>query len=121
LTILGGSLDLPVRPVRPGDAALPPMPVAETAAPARDTLGFEQGGEGEYHLDIEDDDPTSAVAEMRKVETKRRGDWQVRWQVRMRLTCTREAFRLQAGLDAHEGDQEVCHREWDCAIPRDLI
>jgi hypothetical protein len=39
----------------------------------------------------------------------------------MRLTCTREAFRLQAGLDAHEGDQEVCHREWDCAIPRDLI
>jgi putative CocE/NonD family hydrolase len=121
VTILGGTLDLPVRPARPEDAALPAFPVAETAEPARDTLGFELGGEGKYHLDIEDDDPASAIAEMRKVETKRRGDWRVRWRVWMRLTCTREAFRLQASLDAHEGDKEVCRREWDCVITRDLI
>ena len=58
---------------------------------------------------------------MRRVETKRRGDWQVRFETWMRLTCTRDAFRLQAGLSARAGDEEVCHREWDCAIPRDLV
>jgi hypothetical protein len=38
----------------------------------------------------------------------------------MRLTCTREAFRLQAGLLAYEGEKEVCRREWDHVIARDL-
>ena len=77
--------------------------------------------EGKYHLDVKDDDPTSAVAEMRRAETKRRGDWQVRSEVWMRLSCTRDAFRLQASLSARAGDEEVCQREWDCAIPRDLV
>jgi hypothetical protein len=50
----------------------------------------------------------------------RRGDWRVRFETWMRLTCTRDGFRLQAGLLAHEADKEICRREWDCAIPRDL-
>jgi predicted acyl esterase len=121
VTILGGALDLPARPPRPEDAALPTLPAAETATPVRDTLGFKLDTEGKYHLDVKDDDPTSAVAEMRRAETKRRGDWQVRSDVWMRLSCTRDAFRLQASLSAHAGDEEVCQREWDCAIPRDLV
>jgi predicted acyl esterase len=121
VTILAGTLDLPSRPPRAEDAALPALPVAETAAPARDTLGFKGDTDGKYHLDIKDDDPTSAVAEMRRRETRQRGDWQVRFETRMRLTCTSDAFRLEAGLLAHEGEKEVCRREWDCAIPRDLI
>ena len=121
VTILAGTLDLPSRPARPEDAALPPLPAAETAPPARDTLGFEGNTDGKYHLDIKDDDPTSAVAEMRRAETKRRGDWRVRFETSMRLTCTRDAFRLQASLSARAGDEEVCQREWDCAIPRDLV
>ncbi len=121
VTILGGTLDLPVRPSRSGDASLPPLPAAETAMPARDTLGFELGGEGKFHLDIGDDDPTSAVAEMRRVQIKRRGDWQVRLETSMQMSCTNEAFRLQARLRAFAGDEEVCSRDWDCAIPRDLV
>ena len=120
VTILDGTLDLPARWPRQEDAALPLLPMAETAAPAADTLGFEQGGEGKYDVDIKDDDPLSAVAEMRKVQTKRRGDWQVRFETSMRLTCTSEAFRLQAALRASEGATEVCHRDWDCTIARDL-
>ena len=85
-----------------------------------DTLGVEVKTDGKYHLDIKDDAPTSAVAEMRRSETRRRGDWQVRFENWMRLTCTRDAFRLQAILSAREGDQEVCHRELDCVIPSDL-
>jgi hypothetical protein len=121
VTILGGALDLPARPPRPQDASLPSLPAAETATPVRDTLGFKLDTQGKYHLDVKDDDPTSAVAEMRRAETKRRGDWQVRSDVWMRLSCTRDAFRLQASLSARAGDEEVCQREWDCAIPRDLV
>ena len=121
VTILAGTLDLPSRPSRPEDAALPRPPVAETAPPARDSLGVEVDTDGKYHLDIKDDDPTSAVAEMRRAKTMRRGDWRVRFETTMRLTCTRNAFRLQAGLSAREGDEEVCHRKWDCVIPRDMV
>ena len=121
VTILAGTLDLPSRPPRPEDATLPSLPIAETAPPARDTLGFEVTTDGKYHLDIKDDDPISAVAEMRRSETRRRGDWQVRWEVSMRLTSARDAFRLQADLRAWEGEEQVCRREWDRAIPRDLV
>jgi hypothetical protein len=121
VTILGGTLDLPARLPRPEDASLPTLPSAETAPPANDTLGFEVATDGKYHLDIKDDDPTSAIAEMRRVESRRRGDWQVRFEASMRLTCAGDAFRLQASLSAREGDKEVCQREWDCAIPRDLV
>lgn len=121
VTIHGGMLDLPARSPRQEDEALPPLPMPETAPPAADTLGLELGGESKYDLDIRDDDPLTAVAEMRRVQTKRRGDWQVRFETWLRMSCTREAFRLQASLRASEGDQEVCHREWDSMIPRDLV
>jgi hypothetical protein len=39
----------------------------------------------------------------------------------MRMSCTREAFRLQASLRAFDGDEEVCSRTWDRIIPRDLV
>ena len=48
------------------------------------------------------------------------GDWQVRIETQMRLSCTRDAFLLRASLRAWEGSGEVCHREWDRSIPRDL-
>ena len=39
----------------------------------------------------------------------------------MRMSCTREAFRLEASVRAFDGDEEVCRREWDRSIPRDLV
>jgi hypothetical protein len=119
--ILGGALDLPARLPRPEDQSLPTLPTAETATPVRDTLGIKVDTEGKYDLDIKDDDPTSAVAEMRRAESRRRGDWQVHSEVWMRLSCTHDAFRLQASLSARVGDEEVCHSEWDYVIPRDLV
>jgi predicted acyl esterase len=132
LTIVGGTLDLPVRSPQAADAALPPLPDPETATPERptvirpglvriDRLGLELGTEGKFAFDITDDDPLSATAEMQRTETIQRDAWQVRIETRMRLSCTRDAFLLQASLRAWEGDSEVCHREWDCSIPRDLV
>ncbi len=131
VTIFGGTLDLPVRPPRAADA-LPPLPGPETATPEEattirpgvvriDRLGLELGTEGKFAFDIKDDDPLSATAEMRRVETKQRGAWQVRIETQMHLSCTRDAFLLRATLRAWEGTSEVCHREWDRSIPRDFV
>jgi predicted acyl esterase len=132
LTIFAGTLDLPARPAQPEDESLPSLPEPETATPERatplrpgvgriDRLGLEHSYEGKYAFDMKDDDPLSAAAEMRKTETKRRGAWQVRIETQMRLSCTRDAFRLSASLRAWDGDSEVCRREWDRSIPRDLV
>jgi uncharacterized protein len=130
LTVFGGTLDLPVRPTRAD--SLPSLPGPETATPERatvirpglvriDRIGLEQGTEGKFAFDIKDDDPLSAVAEMQRTETIQRDDWQVRIETSMRLSCTRDAFLLRASLRAWEGAREVCHREWDQSIPRDLV
>jgi predicted acyl esterase len=132
LTIFGGTLELPLRPTQAADAALPELPGPKTATPERptvirpglvriDRLGLELGTEGKFAFDITDDDPLSATAEMQRTETIRRDAWQVRIETRMRLSCTRDAFLLQASLHAWEGASEVCHREWDRSIPRDLV
>ena len=111
---------------------MPPLPGPETATPERptavrpgvvriDRIGLELGTEGKFTSDIKDDDPLSAVVEMRKTETKQRDAWQIRIETAMRLSCTRDAFLLRATLRAWEGTREVCHREWDRSIPRDLM
>jgi uncharacterized protein len=130
LTIFGGALELPVRPAR--DEALSPLSGPESATPERptivrpgvvriDRIGLELATEGKFAFDIKDDDPLSAVAEMRRSETISRDAWQVRIETYVRLSCTREAFLLKATLSAWEGTSEVCHREWKRSIPRDLV
>jgi uncharacterized protein len=47
--------------------------------------------------------------------------WQIRIETQMRLSCTRDAFLLEASLRAYEGEQEVCRRDWDRAIARDFL
>ncbi|WP_456269056.1 CocE/NonD family hydrolase [Kushneria sp. AK178] len=51
----------------------------------------------------------------------RRSDWQVHTRTYTRLTATAEAFRIQATLDAWEGDTRVYSQSWDERIPRDLV
>jgi len=131
VTILGGTLELPGRPLLPVDP-LQPMPRAETAPPERprqvrpgvmrfDRIGLEVGNEWTFRHDIRDDDPLSALAEMRRTMTVAREDWRVRIETSMRMTCSREAFRLEASMRAFEGDQEVTTRRWDQSIPRDMV
>jgi uncharacterized protein len=131
VTIFGGMLDLPVRPSRP-EEALPPLPAPETAPPERptvvrpgvvriDRIGLEQAIEGRFSFNIDEDDPLSASAESHRTATISREAWQVRIETGIRLSCTRDAFQLKATLRAQEGAIEVCHREWDLSIRRDLV
>jgi hypothetical protein len=50
-----------------------------------------------------------------------RGDWRVRTLTRTLMTSDPENFRLQATLDAYEGDTRVFATSWDETIPRDLV
>jgi putative CocE/NonD family hydrolase len=131
LTILGGTLDLPVRSPQAIDE-LPPLQDPVTAPPEQttvigpgivriDRLGLELGSDNKAAFHIEEDDPLSAVAELRRVATISRGAWRVRIETAIRLSCTADDFLLRASLRAHEGASEVCHRVWDCSIPRDFM
>jgi uncharacterized protein len=135
LSIFAGTLDLPVRAAQATDALLAPLPGPESAPPERPTLsrrgemrierieriGLELGTASKSQYHIEPDDPLSAIAELRRTQTMGRESWQIRIETRTRLACTRDAFLLQAILRAFEGATEVCHREWDRAIPRDFL
>jgi len=134
LLISGGTLDLPVRPPR-GTEGLSPLPGPESGAPEKptvirdgdmrieriDRIGLELGTESKSLLHVEDDDPLSAVNELRRTWTMSRGAWQIRVETQMRLSCNRDVFLLQASLRAWEGAKEVCRREWDRSIPRDFL
>jgi uncharacterized protein len=135
LLISGGALDLPVRPPRSTDALLPPLPGPESAPPEKptiirrgdvrieriDRIGLELATESKSQFHVEENDPLSAVAELRRTQTMSRDAWQVRTETQMRLSCTRNAFLLQGSLRAWEGANEVCRREWDRAIARDYL
>jgi putative CocE/NonD family hydrolase len=132
VTIHGGTLDLPVRPAQAVDATLASLPGPETATPERplvvrpgvvriERLGLEFANQGKFAFDLVDDDPLSATASMQRSATITRGSWQVRIETTMRLSCTRDAFLLHATLRAWEGAVEVCHRDWERTIPRDLV
>jgi hypothetical protein len=132
VTVFGGQLELPVRAAPAADAALPALPPPETADPEAITVlrpgvvridrsGIELGGEGSFEAHIDPDDPLSAVAEMQQSQTISRGDWRIRIETAMRMSCTRDAFLLRATMRAMEGDAEVCRREWDSSVPRRLV
>ena len=129
MTVFGGSLELPVRAPAAADALLPPLPEPETAPPEPttevrqgvvriDRLGLELGTEGSFNSHIDEDDPLSAVVEMRQSQTVSRGAWRIRIETQMRMSCTHDAFLLRATMRACEGDVEVCRRAWDCSVPR---
>lgn len=51
----------------------------------------------------------------------KRGDWRVRTVTRTVLTSSRTHFRIQATLDAYEGDSRIFAKSWDERIARDHL
>ncbi|CAN5172747.1 CocE/NonD family hydrolase [soil metagenome] len=67
---------------------------------------------------INETDPLSARAELTNKTLFRRDAWQIRVNTFLRLTGDIRTFRLEARLEAFEGDQAVFSREWNLPIPR---
>jgi uncharacterized protein len=65
-----------------------------------DRIGLELGTEGESQYHIEDDDPLSAMAELRRTQTMSRDAWQIRVETQMRLSSAGNTFLLQGSLRA---------------------
>ena len=85
-----------------------------------DRIGLESGIQYKTDYHVEENDPLSAVAELRQTQTLSRNEWQIRVETQMRLSSSRNAFLLQGSLRAFEGAKEVCRRDWDRTIPRDF-
>ena len=112
-----------------------PFPEPETALPEKpttfrrdgarveriDRIGLESGTQGKSEYHIEENDPLSAVVELRHTQTLARNEWQIRVETQLRLSCTGNAFLLQGSLRAWQGASEVCRRDWDRSIPRDFL
>ena len=122
MQILAGTLDLPQRLPNAADARLPPFPEPETAPPETptisrrdgvrieriDRISLESGHAGqEWNITSRTNDPLSAVAELRHTQTLSRNEWQIRVETQLRVSSTRDAFRLQGSLRAFEGADEV--------------
>ena len=115
--IFSGTLDLPQRSPNVADAKLSPFPEPETASPEKptifhrdgvrieriDRIGLELGTQWKSQYHVEENDPLSAVAELRNTQTLSRNEWQIRVETQMRLSSTRNAFLLQGSLRAFEG------------------
>ncbi len=132
VTIYRGSLALPVRPSKPADALLRTLPEPETAVPEPvtitdtgavrfDRIDLDVSSAGNSRHDVERDDPLSAIVETRRAETLSRGDWKVRIETTLRLSCSRDSFVVHAGLRAWHGENGICDRSWDRVIARDLM
>ena len=66
-------------------------------------------------------DPLSARADIEQKTVFRRGDWRVRIECRTAVACDTENFHVTATLEAWEGRERICQREWDETIPRRLL
>jgi uncharacterized protein len=135
VVIFSGALELPQRAPNAADERLAPFPEPETASPEKptvlhregvrteriDRLGLSLSTQYKSEYRIDDADPLSAVAELSNVQTMSRDDWNVRIESVLRVSCTDRVFQLHATMKAWEGESQVCSREWDCDVPRDLL
>ncbi|MFP4073785.1 MAG: CocE/NonD family hydrolase [Actinomycetota bacterium] len=67
------------------------------------------------------DDYESLRGETKWIRRFKRGDWEVRTIAHTVMTSDRDSFRIQAQLDAFEGDTRVHSQSWDERIERDHI
>ena len=86
-----------------------------------DAIGLEIGHGITERFTIKDGDPNSAHAEVLHSTVSRRDGWSVRVETRTCLTSTDSEYRLEASLDAYEGEERVFARRWDRRVPRDLM
>jgi len=80
-------------------------------------IALDAGHGFEVRFRLRDGDVIAAETEMRQRRTLRRGDWSIRIETLAHLEQDAEGLRLRGRLEAWEGDEPVCRREWDRRLP----
>jgi uncharacterized protein len=83
--------------------------------------GTEMSEKSHQHVEILEDDPTSAAIEISKTVTFKRDDWDVRSASVLRMSLTQSEFILTGDVKAYEHDKEIFARVWQRRIPRQLM
>lgn len=83
-----------------------------------DATGMEMSHIYERLYAIRPADPLSARAVMIQSCEMGRGAWQVRIDTHAQMSSTRGTFELNAWVEAREGTELLCRREWQASIPR---
>ena len=86
-----------------------------------DDLGTEQSFTRVRTSSIVDGEPTAASASVTCRATYRRGDWDVRIESDVEMTCDADTFRVVARLAAYDADDLFAQRDFDRTIPRDHV
>jgi putative CocE/NonD family hydrolase len=86
-----------------------------------DDIGLVMGHVFERTYRIKPDDPNSARAEMVQSYEMSRDDWSIKIDAGAVMTSTPAAFQLDAWIEAREGDETVCRRDWRSCIPRNHL
>ena len=83
-----------------------------------DDIGTEQAFTRVRSSSVVDGEPLRATASVECRATYRRGDWDVRVESDIEMTCDEDAFHFKARLAAYEGDDLFAQRHFTRMIPR---
>jgi len=86
-----------------------------------DDLGTEQSFTRVRSSSIVDGEPAAASASVVCRSTYRRGNWDVRVESDVEMTCDIDTFRVVARLSVYDADDLFAHRDFDRTIPRDHV
>ncbi len=84
------------------------------------SIDLDYGATNSQRYSITDNDPLSAKVEYRAGFTFRRGDWDVRTESNLTVTCDETQFFLVGSIAAYEGKTNVYTRDWDIKVPRTI-
>ena len=93
----------------------------ERASYTLPAIDLDFAADAEEHYRIHESDPTAATAETRATWQLARGDWSIRTETAVRVSCTTETFDIEASMQAFEGDEKLADRVWTRRIPRRLV
>jgi putative CocE/NonD family hydrolase len=86
-----------------------------------DDIGLEMGHVYERVYSIRPDDPNSAKASMNQSYEMGRGDWQIKIDAGAEMTSTPASFELNAWVEAFEGKESICRRDWKSSVKRTRV
>ena len=86
-----------------------------------DEIDLELGYGFLEEIRIQPADPLGAAIQIEARSLMVRGEWRVAIDARTRVTGTRDELRVEAELEAREGEELVFSRRWDERIPREGI